>query len=155
MTTNNFKPRASYLRELNVPHQVNRNKELRLSMQQFKIQLNRKPVPTINISPETVPKAKSPPSSRKVTQQTHRPLSQVKNYREILNKLQQSTVSTPHQQPAGSTLWRLNNPRSSQEKIIACIRKKMETVRKAKEQKPAEVMKSASTLPRQSKLKLF
>lgn len=67
-TTNNFKSRASYLGELNVPHQVNRNKELSLSLQQFKIQLNRKPVPMINISQEAIFKSQGPPSSRLVTQ---------------------------------------------------------------------------------------
>ena len=98
-----------------------------MSVNQFKTTVNRKPLLVFNIENEPHFKVKTPISNEKRWNE-----GEMKDYRELLTKLQD-----PPQQQYRSTnsLWRLNNPKSSQEKILACVQKKKDRMKRAEQMK--------------------
>lgn len=98
-----------------------------MSVNQLKTAVNRKPMLMFNTESESLFKAKTPFSVEKKWTE-----GEMKDYRELLTKLQD-----PPQQQYRSTnsLWRLNNPKSSQEKILACVQKKKDRIKRAEQMK--------------------
>lgn len=118
-----FMTRSCYLGKESAPHEFNKKKELSISLQQFKFKLNRPPS-QLNQSTE-ISQSRTPTRSKP---EIAPPLE----YKSLIQKLINSDVNNNNEDGSYNTklsqpnLWKINNPKSAQEKVLQCVRKKIE-----------------------------